>query len=147
VRSYLWILALSPLVLANDSAGLPDLNSGSVRVRVENVRNHRGVLRCALFDTEKAFPGDFKKAVAGITLPAAENTCEFANVAPGNYAVAVFHDENANGKFDLKFYGMPREGYGASNNPKPRVGPPRYADARFEHSSRTTQLQIVLYYW
>ena len=133
--------------LANDSARLPDLNTASIRVRVDNLRNGRGLLRCALFDSDKAFPADLKKAVAGVTLPAAESTCEFANVAPGSYAVAVFHDENANGKFDLKFYGMPREGYGASNNPKPRVGPPRYADARFDHGGQPTELRVALFYW
>lgn len=130
---------------ANDST--PVFPPASILLDIENLRNQNGAIRCALFDSEKGFPGDMKRAVAGQTKNSAENRCEFPGVPPGSYAVAVFHDENANGKFDTKFYGMPKEGYGASNNPKPRVGPPRYADSRFEHGSSDTQLRVKLIYW
>ena len=42
--------------------------------------------------------------------------CQFNDIPPGTYAIAVFHDENANGKLDKNFLGIPCEGYGASNN-------------------------------
>jgi len=47
----------------------------------------------------------------------------FPGVAPGRYAVSVFHDENSNGKMDTNFIGIPREGVGASNNAKGHLGP------------------------
>ncbi len=54
-----------------------------------------------------------------------------AGMAPGVYALAVIHDENANGRLD-KFMGVPREGFGFSRNPRIRMGPPRFDEVRFE---------------
>jgi len=44
----------------------------------------------------------------------------FTDLHDGVYAVSVFHDENENQKLDKDFVGIPKEGYGASNNPKKR---------------------------
>ena len=40
--------------------------------------------------------------------------------------MVVLHDENSNNKFDRIFVGIPKEGYGVTNNPKPaaRARPP-----------------------
>ncbi len=54
-----------------------------------------------------------------------------AGMTPGVYALAVIHDENANGRLD-KFMGVPREGFGFSRNPRIRMGPPRFDEVRFE---------------
>ena len=43
----------------------------------------------------------------------------------------VYHDANASKKLDLRFAVSPRESIGASNNPKTRLGPPKYDAARF----------------
>ena len=55
------------------------------------------------------------------------------DVAPGDYAVSVFHDENSNGKLDRNFMGMPKEGVGKSNDAAGHFGPPKYDDARFSY--------------
>jgi uncharacterized protein (DUF2141 family) len=56
---------------------------------------------------------------------------EFPGLAPGAYAVAVYHDENGNGKMDANFLGIPKEPTGASNDAKGKMGPPKFEDARF----------------
>ena len=48
----------------------------------------------------------------------------------GSYAIALFHDENGNGRVDTRF-GIPTEGVGFSNNPRLWFGPPSFAAARF----------------
>jgi uncharacterized protein (DUF2141 family) len=58
-------------------------------------------------------------------------TCTFSGIAPGTYAVALFHDENGDGKLDTNFMGVPREGVGVSNNKLRSFGPPRWDDAKF----------------
>ncbi len=151
MRKFFICLSAAPLLLAVDGNVSRDesLVSPSLRVDIRKLRNDKGIVRCALFDSAAGFPGKLEKAVAGLAVTARDGQarCEFEAVAPGRYAVAVFHDENANGKFDLKLYGVPKEGYGASNNPKPRVGPPRFNDAHFEHGERGSNLQIELHYW
>jgi len=47
-----------------------------------------------------------------------------------DYAVALIHDENGNGRLDT-FMKLPREGFGFSRNPAIRFGPPRFDSARF----------------
>ena len=50
------------------------------------------------------------KATAGRSSSGSEN------VKPGNYAIAVFHDLNGNGKLDRNLIGLPSEPYGFSND-------------------------------
>lgn len=50
---------------------------------------------------------------------------------PGDYAIAVYHDENANKTFDKGAFGLPAEPWGISNNPKVRFGPPHVEEALF----------------
>jgi len=47
----------------------------------------------------------------------------FDHLTPGEWALLLVHDRNANGKFDKRF-GIPREGFGFSGNPAIRFGPP-----------------------
>ena len=55
----------------------------------------------------------------------------------GQFAMAVYHDENANGDFDKNGIGLPAEPWGISNNPKVRFGPPPVEKALFEVSAET----------
>ena len=73
-------------------------------------------------------------------------TCEFHGVSAGVYAVSIFHDENLNGRLDTNWMGIPREGVGASNNPKPRMGPPKFAAAEFQHSGASMDFEIIMHY-
>jgi uncharacterized protein (DUF2141 family) len=57
-------------------------------------------------------------------------------LSPGEYAIAVIHDENANAKLDT-FAGIPKEGIGFSRNPRFTFGPPRFAAARFSVGGET----------
>ena len=64
----------------------------------------------------------------------------------GVYAVSVFHDENMNQKLDKNFVGVPNEGYGASNNPKKKMGPPNFDEAKFQLSGTEQSVEIKLMY-
>jgi len=69
-----------------------------------------------------------------------------ADVAPGEYALLVIHDENRNGKLDTML-GVPREGFGFSRNPALRMGPPHYGDVHFAiagHSRQAVKLKYLL---
>lgn len=72
--------------------------------------------------------------------------CSFEGVAPGDYAISVFHDENANGGLDRNFRGIPNEGVDASNDAPGRFGPPKFADARFVYAGGQKEITIHLRY-
>ncbi len=71
----------------------------------------------------------------------------FTDVAPGVYGVVAVHDENENGEMDMRWYGAPKEFYGASNNPEKRRGPDRFEDAKFEVAEAPLALEIILRGW
>jgi uncharacterized protein (DUF2141 family) len=56
---------------------------------------------------------------------------EFSDIKPGNYAIAVIHDENRNGELDTNMFGIPKEGYGFSSGAKVTMSAPSFSDAVF----------------
>lgn len=46
--------------------------------------------------------------------------------SPGEYAFSVLHDEDKNNKLTRSLIGFPKEGFGFSNNPPVRTGPPAF---------------------
>ena len=104
-------------------------------VRVSNLRSDAGNVVAELYPDD---PANFLKGRARIERafqPAvAQGTVDVCLTAPepGTYAVAVYHDENANVKFDKNWIGLPVEGYGISNNPTFILVPPAFDEAKFE---------------
>jgi uncharacterized protein (DUF2141 family) len=72
--------------------------------------------------------------------------CDFEDIPPGRYALAVIHDENMNGKLDTKGLGIPTEGYGFSNDVKGLFGAPAFSAASFAYDGRNLDLTISLQY-
>ncbi|UWX58293.1 DUF2141 domain-containing protein [Chlorobaculum sp. MV4-Y] len=122
--------------------------SGSITIRITGLRSSDGNLSLALFNAKKGFPGKYERAVrkAQISVAGSQHVVVFDDVPYGTYAVAVQHDENANGKLDANFLGMPKEGVGTSNNPKSKFGPPSFDDASFVLDKKAMELTINLRY-
>jgi uncharacterized protein (DUF2141 family) len=106
--------------------------AADLTVAVQEVRGGEGQVKLMLFEREEGFRKE-DKARAVLALPAVAGMVNgvFRDLPPGRYAVIAYHDENGNGKLDLRFGMFPKEGYGLSNNPK-LSGPPKFKDAAFE---------------
>jgi uncharacterized protein (DUF2141 family) len=116
-----------------------------IDVEISKMRSDSGVLRCALWGAAEGFPRKIEKALVKVTAPVISNKqalCVFENVAPGTYAISVFHDENSNGEVDTNFVGMPKEPLGFSNNPKMGLGPPSFDEAKFVLDAKPLTLRI-----
>lgn len=72
-------------------------------------------------------------------------TLRFDNLPSGTYALALIHDENGNGKLDTVM-GIPREGFGFSNNPAIRFGPPSFKSASVGIASGESDEMVRLKY-
>jgi uncharacterized protein (DUF2141 family) len=46
----------------------------------------------------------------------------------GKYAINVIHDKNNNNKLDTNVFGIPKEGWGCSNNARGALGAPKHKD-------------------
>ncbi len=74
------------------------------------------------------------KADGSIELKASATpmACTFSNLPAGAFAVSVIQDENANGTLDTNVFGVPTEGFGASNNILPPTSAPTFADSKVD---------------
>jgi uncharacterized protein (DUF2141 family) len=124
--------------------------AATLTVHVTGVRNAKGQIRAALYQGAKGFPNDASQAIqtqaADIDPQALSAQIVFKDLHEGVYAVSVFHDENMNQKLDKNFMGMPKEGYGASNNPKKKMGPPSFEETNFQSNGTDQSLEIKLIY-
>jgi uncharacterized protein (DUF2141 family) len=125
VKRALIMAVAAPMILG---AGPPQ--TGSVLVEVLGLRSAKGLVQACLTATAAKFPDCNKDPAAlRLTVPARSGaTLFFANVPPGRYAIALFHDENSNDRLDTTLM-IPREGYGFSRDAPVRFGPPRFAAA------------------
>lgn len=113
--------ALMLAILASKPPAAPAI----LEVTIEGLRKHDGVIRACLIARAQAFPDcAADPSSIRLTTPASDRL-SLSGVPPGNYALALFHDENVNGKLDTIF-GIPKEGFGFSRNPAVRFGAPRY---------------------
>ena len=124
--------------------------TASLAVHITGVRNAKGQIRAALFQDAKGFPNDTSRAVhtqaADIDPQTLSAQIVFTDLRGGVYAVSAFHDENMNQKLDKNFAGIPKEGYGVSNNPRKKMGPPSFEEARLQLSGGQQSVEIKLIY-
>lgn len=101
-------------------------------------------VRIALYREEDQFPSDrtaFKHAT--VVAEGTEVTVKF-NVPYGNYAAAVFLDDNNNGKLDKTMIGFPKEPFGFSNGFRPKTGKPRFKNCMFVFNEEKQSTMIHL---
>ncbi len=102
-------------------------------VRIEGVRSADGDIRGAVHRRAAGvdFPDSAGVVKAGIRPAAEAGDMVFAGLAPGEYAIAAFHDEDRDGDLNTSLLGMPTEGYGFSNDARGMFGPPGFDSAAF----------------
>ena len=133
----LWIAST-----ARSSAQAP--RTGTLTVKITGLRNADGNIRVALRRDENTIVDAKVVDIDPKTLSA---QAVFENLPEGSYGVAIIHDENKNGTLDMNETGMPEEGYGHSNNPAKRPGPPNFDETKFSVNSTATSIEIKLIYW
>ncbi len=148
IRCSAWFAVLAfatlPAVAFAQSSSCP-----GIHVKILNIRNSTGTVDCALFDSPVGFPIEVLRSATNVMLIKVRNTqarCDFEDIPPGTYALAVIHDENGNGKLDTNWLGIPTEGYGFSKDARALLGAPSFSAASFPYDGRTLDLTISLRY-
>ncbi|WP_442936973.1 DUF2141 domain-containing protein [Nostoc sp.] len=121
--------------------------NGELTVEIDGLKNKKGQVCISLFATSEGFPSDrgLQKQCSKITATPLDIT--FENLKAGNYAVAVFHDQNDDGTFNSNAFGIPEEGFGFSRNPEIRTSAPKFSEAAFLVAGPNTNIQIQLKYF
>ncbi|MEN9743484.1 MAG: hypothetical protein RLZZ65_1289 [Bacteroidota bacterium] len=105
-------------------------SNADLTVEVNGIPNTKGTIFIGLFDKAANFP-TFGKQLKGVVLKidGKQVSHNFKNLPAGKYAIAVYHDENKNGKLDKNLFGAPTEFYGFSNNVREMFSAPSFQDA------------------
>jgi uncharacterized protein (DUF2141 family) len=118
-------------------------HAADLTILIDDVKAGGGNLMVALFDSPDSF---LKKPAASTRVPAAvaENKVVFTDLPEGDYAFAIYHDANANGKMDKNLIGIPTEDYAFSNNALGKMGPPSFDVARFSLPAKGATVRVTL---
>ena len=148
VRCAAWLAALL-LMMSCHAVAFAQSPCPGIHVKVLNIRNSTGTVDCALFESPEGFPIDVLRSATNVMVIKVRNTqarCDFEDIPPGTYALAVIHDENMDGKLDTNWFGVPTEGYGFSNDAQGWLGAPSFSAASFTYDGRNLELTISLHY-
>jgi len=132
-RALLVVMALVAVALAPSDV-VAEAPGTVLKVPIGRVRSGGGVLYVGVYSRYNWLKPGRHTTYQKVRAVQGTIRVTFEGLKPGRYAVAAFHDENANGKVDLNFLGLPCEGYGFSRTTP--FGKPSFDDTAFELRDR-----------
>lgn len=131
---------------AGDCTGTP--SQTHLFVNVDNVRDSRGLIAVTLYaDERRKFLAKRGSLYVGRVPARQGRTRVCIHVpAPGTYALAVYHDADADRIFDRTALGLPDEGFGFSNNPPTFFGLPNFDRVRLRVAKSGQSTTVRLHY-
>jgi len=123
------------------------LLKSNIRVVVTNLKDSQGYFYLVLFDSQKGYEKKWKLAVLKKRVKVKGKTMILwlKGVSRNKwYGIRCFQDVNSNKKLDTGFFGIPKEPFGFSNNPKLRFGPPKWKDIRFRVLKESHNLNMKM---
>lgn len=141
---FLFTILIVGICFASFAATLLAQSAGvaSLTVRIIGLSSVKGQVKIALFNSPESWLGDNPASSSTVPVDGLTVTWKFSDIHHGDYGIAVFHDENKNGKMDKNFLGIPQEAYGFSNNQRVVLGPPRWDKSKFAVRGLATEVSI-----
>ncbi|MCF2496539.1 MULTISPECIES: DUF2141 domain-containing protein [Dyadobacter] len=117
----------------------------TLNIEFTNIKKGQGKLWIAIYKPEEKFASKEKPKIYRIVdvKGAAPQLVAF-DLAPGRYALAVYHDLNSNGVLDKNFVGIPKEPYGFSKNFRPKFSAPKFEDCEFVFKDPGQKINVKL---
>ncbi|WP_300975180.1 DUF2141 domain-containing protein [Sphingomonas sp. LHG3406-1] len=144
------MMSVALLALATAAGATPDqagTGSADLQVQLTGLRSAKGLVHLCLTASPAKFLNckDDPAAVSRSVEAGKAARLDLGKVRPGTYALLIVHDENRNGKLDMTL-GIPREGFGFSNNPAMKPRAPKWEEIRFTMPASPTVQQIRIRY-
>ena len=138
-------MSLKPLLTAAALLLAGGAHAATLTLDLQGFRPASGHVFIAVHTRADSFSGKGEPVAARrVEVTGPKLTLTFPDLAPGTYAVSLFHDANGNRKLDTNLIGIPTEGYGFSNNVGAR-GRPSFDDAKFTLPAEGATLTLVLF--
>ena len=126
IKKLVFVVGLSLLYIGFQNSIL----AGELHITVEGAKNKKGTIQVAVYKPSDDFPNKNFFIGQRRSNPGSIVNLIFSDIPEGQYAIAVFHDENGNDELDTNFIGIPKEPYGFSNNASATFGPPSFEKAK-----------------
>ncbi|MDO6685761.1 MULTISPECIES: DUF2141 domain-containing protein [unclassified Agarivorans] len=120
--------------------------AADVHIDILGIKAGKGQIVVSVWDSEDNYLKTpfLIKTIAASNIRNKQLRFTFSSSLPAECAISVYYDENANGKLDTNWLGIPREAVGISNNVKGRFGPPKYNDGKITLSGNEQIFKIYL---
>lgn len=120
-------------------------DSIEVQLQIHGVESDQGKLRIAVFAGAAGFP-DHSQAVQRCSVEPADCDQPLTLVLPntGEFAIAVYHDIDANRQLNRAAFGYPTEPYGFSRDARSTFGPPDYQAAAVQIEASGNDLALTI---
>jgi uncharacterized protein (DUF2141 family) len=127
------------------AASAPAAGTASLTITFTGITEKSGAIMGAIFDTEAGYDGK-AAPVRAIMIPVTggEVSQMIEGLAPGRYALKIFHDVDGDKKMTVNPYGMPTEPFAFSNNAKGNMGPAKWDAANFEVTAGANSHSITI---
>jgi len=117
--------SLSMITLLSNSVSAAELT-----VNITDIEQGKGHVMVALYAGSENYTAGKTATSAKVKAEEVSESVIFKDLDDGEYAIKMFQDENDNNKLDTNMMGIPKEGYGFSNNVG-MFGQPEYKEAKF----------------
>ena len=108
------------------------ISQNSLSIELLGVKSSMGHINVAVYNQANGFlKFDEVFKVDRIAAQVATTSFKIMDLPNGEYAVAIFHDENGNDKLDTNWLGIPKESVAFSNAKIKAFGPPSYKECAF----------------
>jgi uncharacterized protein (DUF2141 family) len=117
-------------------------------IEITNIRNLKGVIRISVYTSPSQYPYHPAKTYHVPKDSISNGTIRLCirDLIPGQYGLCFLDDENQSGQMDNSGIGIPQEGFGFANNPKPFLKRPDYDRILFTLRPGTNHMQLITRY-
>ena len=131
--------------------GFTDLNKeemGRLIIKINNVSKDKGIIWIGLYDSADTYLIKEKSILKKIDVSQkGYHEMVIDSLPYGTYAMALFHDVNANGEMDRNLLGIPSEPYAFSKKPKSKWRLPKFDEVKFNFSQDVQEIDTKLKKW
>jgi uncharacterized protein (DUF2141 family) len=139
------VLILSPAAAyAETCVGTPGNGAAKLVLEATTLHNRTGEVAFTVYPDDKSRFLSKGGKLTRARVPATEPRACFW-LPPGYYAIAQYHDENGDHKFNRTLF-MPKEGYGFSNDAPTTLSLPSFSATRFQLPAAGRTLRMTMRY-
>jgi uncharacterized protein (DUF2141 family) len=134
-------MSFIPLMVSGQSA--------SLTIEITNIRFEKGWIRLGLYNQPEEFPVNPSRTFDFRKTSLKEGMMEIIldDILPGTYVISLLDDVNGNDRMDYKLIKLPGEGFGFSNNIKPRLKHPPFDHCSFQIPEGQSRVKIEMQYF